>query len=52
MVDASVRAALRRHQDHAAGWKLSGAGGGGYLVLITNHAVPESIKLTIRRRGL
>ena len=52
MVDATVRAALKRHHAHAAGWKLSGAGGGGYLVLITDRSVPNAIKLTIRRRGL
>ena len=52
MVDPVVRAALRRHRDHAAGWKLSGAGGGGYLVLITDRVVPNAIKLTVRRRGL
>ena len=52
MLDANVRAALMRYQHKAAGWKLSGAGGGGYLVLITDQRIPTSIKLTIRRRGL
>jgi cytidyltransferase-like protein len=51
MVDADVRSVLKRYRDKAAGWKLSGAGGGGYLVLITQQNIPNSIKLTIRRRG-
>lgn len=39
-------------------WKMPGAGGGGYLVLVVNDADvfaavhPETIKLTIRRGGL
>lgn len=52
MVDSDIRSALKRHQDQAAGWKLSGAGGGGYLVLITDQDVPNAIKLSIRRRQL
>jgi mevalonate kinase len=31
------------------GWKLSGAGGGGYLVLVTKNEMPGAIKLKIRR---
>jgi cytidyltransferase-like protein len=52
MVDADVRSALKRYLHKAAGWKLSGAGGGGYLVLITDQDIPNAIRLTIRRRGL
>ena len=39
-------------------WKMPGAGGGGYLVLVVNDVEafaalhPETIKLTIRRGGL
>jgi galactokinase/mevalonate kinase-like predicted kinase len=52
MVDAGVLAVLKKYRDKAAGWKLSGAGGGGYLVLITNHEVPGGLRIAIRRRGL
>jgi galactokinase/mevalonate kinase-like predicted kinase len=52
MVDAAVLSVLKKYAHKAAGWKLSGAGGGGYLVLVTKHEIPNSTRLTIRRRGL
>jgi len=36
----------------ALGWKLSGAGGGGYLVLVTEKDLPGAIKIKIRRVDL
>ncbi len=52
MVNPDVRSVLKKYRDKAAGWKLSGAGGGGYLVLITKDPLPGATKITIRRRGL
>jgi cytidyltransferase-like protein len=49
MSDRKVRATVRQYAGPALGWKLSGAGGGGYLVLVTNDELPGSIKLKIRR---
>jgi len=34
----------------ADGWKLSGAGGGGYLVLAADRIVPGAIQVRIRRQ--
>jgi len=33
----------------AKGWKLSGAGGGGYLVLLSEKPIKDAIKIKIRR---
>lgn len=52
MMDNNVRAAIRQYARKALGWKLSGAGGGGYLVLVSHRAIPGAIKLKIRRRAL
>jgi len=49
MSDPKVRATIRQYADSALGWKLSGAGGGGYLVLVTKNELPGAIKLKIRR---
>lgn len=52
MVNADVRATIKKYADAALGWKLSGAGGGGYLVLVTAHDLPGAIKIKIRRVDL
>lgn len=31
------------------GWKLSGAGGGGYLILVSTQDVPNALRITVRR---
>jgi len=40
-----------KHAKTALGWKLSGAGGGGYLVLVSQSPVTGAIQLKIRRQG-
>jgi cytidyltransferase-like protein len=52
MVDSDVKKAIQQYANSALGWKLSGAGGGGYLVLISENPVPGAVKLKIRRKEL
>jgi galactokinase/mevalonate kinase-like predicted kinase len=49
MMNRGVRAAIKQYAGKALGWKLSGAGGGGYLVLVSHRAIPGAIRLKIRR---
>ena len=50
MLDHNVRAAIKQYAGKSLGWKLSGAGGGGYLVLVGRPPVPGAIQLKIRRK--
>ena len=49
MMDSNVRTAIKQYAGKSLGWKLSGAGGGGYLVLVGQRAIPGAIRLKIRR---
>jgi cytidyltransferase-like protein len=52
MNDESIVPTINTHRHHSYGWKLSGAGGGGYLILVTDHDIPGAIRITIRRPGI
>jgi galactokinase/mevalonate kinase-like predicted kinase len=49
MMNTAVQAMIRQYAKSTLGWKLSGAGGGGYLVLVSEKPIPGAIRLTIRR---
>ncbi|MFH1358878.1 MAG: adenylyltransferase/cytidyltransferase family protein [archaeon] len=40
---------LEKYKKNVKGWKVSGAGGGGYLILVSDKEIPDSIKIKIRR---
>ena len=49
MITDSAREVIASCESFAYGWKLTGAGGGGYLCLISDKAVPNAIQVRIRR---
>ncbi len=49
MVSEGVQTQIELYRHQALGWKLSGAGGGGYLILIAETPVLHAIKVRIRR---
>jgi cytidyltransferase-like protein len=51
MMNEEVLNTIELHRHKATGWKLSGAGGGGYLVFISEEFIPEAIKIKIRRKA-
>lgn len=51
MINDMVTEMIELYRDRALGWKLSGAGGGGYLILISDTPVEHGIRVNIRRKG-
>lgn len=51
MMNDMVAAMIERYRDLALGWKLSGAGGGGYLILISDQPIEHAIRINIRRKS-
>jgi cytidyltransferase-like protein len=49
MMNPTVRALIEKYKDEAFGWKLSGAGGGGYLILVADHPIKNAVRVTARR---
>ncbi|MFN0215074.1 MAG: adenylyltransferase/cytidyltransferase family protein [Saprospiraceae bacterium] len=50
MVDAEIWKSIEKYRSKALGWKLSGAGGGGYLILASRTPIENAIQIRIRRR--
>jgi cytidyltransferase-like protein len=51
MYNDSVAEMIAQYRDRALGWKLSGAGGGGYLILVADQPVEKAIRIHIRRKS-
>jgi len=52
MVNPDIQKVIDHYKDKAAAWKLAGAGGGGYLILISEKEVPNSFRIRIRIKEL
>jgi len=50
MVNGHIYRAIEAYRDVAYGWKLSGAGGGGYLIFVSPEEISGAMKIKIRRR--
>jgi len=48
MMNDKISKVIDNHRDKALAWKLSGAGGGGYLILISEEEIQNAIKIKIR----
>ena len=50
MVYQDIFDLIDTYKGQALGWKLSGAGGGGYLILVSEKPIANAIKIKIRRK--
>ncbi|MBK6930011.1 MAG: adenylyltransferase/cytidyltransferase family protein [Saprospirales bacterium] len=50
MADPGIFRMIEQYRHQAPGWKLSGAGGGGYLILVAEKPLEHAIQVKIRRR--
>ena len=48
MFNDKISRVIDNYRDTALAWKLSGAGGGGYLIFISEKEIPNSIRIKIR----
>ncbi|HEX7973871.1 MAG TPA: adenylyltransferase/cytidyltransferase family protein [Anaerolineales bacterium] len=51
MMTDMIRALIREYEHKALGWKISGAGGGGYLILVSDQPVEHAVQIIIRRES-
>jgi cytidyltransferase-like protein len=52
MMNPEIEKIIGQFREKAAAWKLSGAGGGGYLILISEEEIPNAFKIRIRVKDL
>ena len=49
MVSKDIFEALEKYKKMSNGWKLSGAGGGGYMIFVSDSYIENAIQIRIRR---
>ncbi|HKK43150.1 MAG TPA: adenylyltransferase/cytidyltransferase family protein [Bacteroidales bacterium] len=52
MMNAAIAKVINEYRDKALAWKLSGAGGGGYLILISEEDMKNAFRVKIRIKDL
>jgi cytidyltransferase-like protein len=50
MMNETLARMIEDYRHEALGWKVSGAGGGGYLILVADHPIENAVRVFIRRR--
>ena len=51
MVYDEIFEIIERYKNLSYGWKLSGAGGGGYIIFVSDKEIPGAIQIKIRRKS-
>lgn len=51
MLPPGIENVLIKYHSQALGWKISGAGGGGYLILVNDKPIHNALQIKIRRKN-
>lgn len=51
MVGSEIMGMIDQYREKILGWKLSGAGGGGYLIMVSHVPVEGAMQIKIRRKN-
>jgi cytidyltransferase-like protein len=49
MVNDDILTVLNKYKSNTLGWKLSGAGGGGYLIFVSENPIVNALQIRIRQ---
>lgn len=49
MSNANIMKVIEKYRHDALGWKITGAGGGGYLIFVSEKPIEEGIRVVARR---
>ena len=52
MVNDEIQDVIEKYKPQVKAWKLAGAGGGGYLILIADKPIKDAMRIKIRRKEL
>lgn len=51
MLNSKIEEVIESYKPEVLAWKLAGAGGGGYLILVSDKPVKDAMRIKIRRKG-
>ena len=52
MMNQEIENVINKYKQHTKAWKLAGAGGGGYLILVAEKPIKGAMRIKIRRKEL
>jgi galactokinase/mevalonate kinase-like predicted kinase len=52
MINPEIEKIIGKYSGIADAWKLTGAGGGGYLLMVSEKEIPNTIRIKVRVKEL
>jgi glycerol-3-phosphate cytidylyltransferase-like family protein len=49
MLTPAIQGLIEKYRAQTLGWKISGAGGGGYVIFVAEAPIPDAARIVIRR---